>query len=250
MPDQHQTELGGKDARRTARIAGALYLVIIVIGLLGETLIRNSLVVAGNAAETARRIVASEWLWRLGIAGQLLLLLCAVALSLAWYVLLRPVNRKLTLLAMFFALVSLAVESVSALQLQGALTPLLAGAHLGMDGPQAQAAAYLAIVGHSYAFAVALMFFGAECLIVGHLIRKSGYFPAAVGAMMQLAGLCYLVNTFIMVLSPALHGAVFPAILVPSFLGESAFCLCLLFKGINIPAWERMTAPAPSLIFH
>ncbi|MDQ1833264.1 DUF4386 domain-containing protein [Massilia scottii] len=250
MPYHHQTELGGKDVQRTARIAGALYLVIIVIGLLGETVIRNSLVVAGNAAETAQRIVASEWLWRVGIAGQLLLLLCAVAMSLAWYVLLRPVNKHLTLLAMFFALVSLAVESVSALQLQGALTPLLSGAKLGMDLQQAQATAYLAIVGHSHAFAVALMFFGVECIIIGHLIRKSGYFPPLIGAMMQLAGLCYLVNTFVMVLSPALHAAVFPAILAPSFFGESAFCLCLLFKGIDIPAWERMAAPSPSLNLH
>ncbi|NHZ39434.1 DUF4386 domain-containing protein [Massilia aquatica] len=243
MQHQHQhqqIEPGGRQAQRYARIAGALYLVIIVIGLLGETLIRNSLVVPGNAAETAQRILASEALWRLGVAGQLVLLLCAVGLSLAWYVLLRPVNRNLTLLAMFFALVSLAVESVSALQLQGALAPLLAAAQMGIDPRQAQAAAYLAIVGHSQAFALALMFFGAECIIVGYLVRKSGYFPAPVGLLMQLAGLCYLLNTFIMVLSPALHAVVFPAILVPSFVGESAFCLCLLFKGVNIPAWDQL----------
>ncbi|NHZ65436.1 DUF4386 domain-containing protein [Massilia genomosp. 1] len=241
MPYQQSIEPGGKEAQRTARIAGALYLVIIVIGLLGETLIRNSLLVSGNAAETARRILASEWLWRVGVAGQLLLLLCAVGLSLAWYVLLRPVHKHLTLLAMFFALVSLAVESVSALQLQGALAPLLAAGHLGIEPGQAQAMAYLAIVGHAHAFAVALMFFGVECVIVGHLLRRSGYFPAPLGMLMQLAGLCYLLNTFIMVLSPALHEAVFPAILAPSFIGESAFCLYLLFKGINIPAWDQLT---------
>ncbi|HEX8609952.1 MAG TPA: DUF4386 domain-containing protein [Telluria sp.] len=244
MQYPQQIEPGAMEAQRIARIAGALYLVIIVIGLLGETVIRNSLVVAGNAAETAQRLLASEWLWRVGVAGQLLLLLCAVALSLAWYVLLRPVNKNLILLAMFFALVSLAVESVGALQLQGALAPLLAAAQLGIDPRQAQAMAYLAIVGHSQAFAVALMFFGAECIVVGHLVRKSGYFPAPVGLLMQLAGLCYLANTFIMALSPALHAVVFPAILVPSFIGESAFCLCLLFKGIDIPAWERKAVPA------
>jgi hypothetical protein len=248
MSYQQQVQAGAKDAQRTARIAGALYLVIIVIGLVGETVIRNSLVVGGNAADTAQRILASEWLWRLGVAGQLLLLLCAVGLSLAWYVLLKPVHKNLTLLAMFFALVSLAVESVSALQLQAALGPLLAAAQMGIDARQAQAMAYLALVGHAYAFAVALLFFGAECLIVGHLLRKSGYFPAPVGLLMQLAGLCYLLNTFIMVLSPTLHALVFPAILVPCFIGESAFCLCLLFKGVDIPAWERQAAPAPA--FH
>lgn len=249
MPYPQQIESKGKDAQRVARIAGALYLVIIVIGLLGEALVRNSLVVGGDAAETARRILASEWLWRAGVAGQFLLLLCAIGLSLAWYVLLRPVNKSLTLLAMFFALVSLAIESVGALQLQGALNPLLAAAHLGIDPRQAQAMAYLAIVGHTQAFALALMFFGAECLIVGHLVRKSGYFPAPVGVLMQLAGLCYLMNTFIMALSPALHAMVFPAILMPCLLGESAFCLCLLFKGVDIPAWERRAVP-PATTFH
>lgn len=247
MPGHHPIHPGGRQAQHLARIAGALYLVIIAIGLLGEALVRNSLVVSGNAAETARRILASEWLWRAGVAGQLVLLLCAVGLSLAWYVLLRPVNKTLTLLAMFFALVSLAVESVSALQLQGALNPLLAAAHLGIDPRQAQAMAYLAIVGHANAFGVALLFFGAECVIVGHLVRKSGYFPAPVGVLMQVAGLCYLANTFIMVLSPALHAAVFPAILAPSFIGESAFCLYLLFKGVDLAAWERKAALAPPL---
>lgn len=250
MSHRQQTEPGAKEAQRYARLAGALYLVIIVIGLLGEALVRNSLVVGGNAAETARRILASEWLWRAGIAGQLLLLLCAVGLSLAWYVLLRPVNKQLTLLAMFFALVSLAVESVSALQLQSALSPLLAASHLGLDPRQTEAMAYLAVVGHAHAFGVALMFFGVECLIVGHLLRKSGYFPAPVGVLMQLAGLCYLANTFIMVLSPALHAQVSPAILVPCLLGEGAFCLCLLFKGIDFAAWERQSAPAPSITFN
>lgn len=246
MPYHQQIE-PGKDAQRYARIAGALYLLIIVIGLLGETLVRNSLVVGGNAADTAQRILASEWLWRAGIAGQLVLLLCAVGLSLAWYVLLRPVNKNLTLLAMFFALVSLAVESVSALQLQGALSPLLAAGHLGIDPRQVQATAYLAIVGHAHAFAVALLFFGTECIIVGHLVRRSGYFPAPVGVLMQVAGLCYVANTFIMVLSPALHAVVFPAILAPCLLGESAFCLCLLFKGVDIAQWERRAAPSPAI---
>lgn len=247
MSSQQKMQAGGQHAQRHARIAGALYLVIIVIGLLGETVIRNSLVVSGNAAATAQRILASEWLWRVGVAGQLLLLLCAVGLSLAWYVLLKPVNKNLTLLAMFFALVSLAVESVSALQLQAVLTPLLAAAQMGIDPRQAQAMAYMALVGHSYAFAVALLFFGVECVIVGHLLRKSGYFPAPVGVLMQLAGVCYVVNTFVMVLSPALHAMLFPAILVPSFIGESAFCLCLLFRGVDIPAWERKAGLAPAL---
>ncbi|MES3024911.1 MAG: DUF4386 domain-containing protein [Pseudomonadota bacterium] len=228
---------------RYARIAGLLYLVIIVIGLVGETVIRNSLVVSGDAAATAQRILASQMLWRVGVAAQLVLLLCAVPLSVIWYVLLRPVHKHLALLFLCFGLVSLAVESVSALYLQATLAPLSAAEHLKVvDLPQLYTLVYLSVVSHTYAFAVALIFFGVECLIVGHLMIKSGFFPKALGVMMQIAGLCYLVYCFSLILSPALSSFLFPVILLPTLIGESAFCLWLLVKGVDVAAWERKSA--------
>jgi len=223
-----------------ARTGGLLYLIIIVIGVLGEALVRNSLVVPGNAAETARRILESEFLWRAGIAGQLVLLFCAVGLTMVWYLLLRPVNRNLTLLAVFFALMSLGVESVSALHLQAVLAPL-SSAPQAADPAQLHQLAYLSVVAHNHTFAIALAFFGVECLIIGYLVRKSGFLPKFIGTLMQIAGACYLINTFAMILSPPLASSLFPAILVPAFIGESAFCLWLLIKGVAPAAWERST---------
>lgn len=223
-----------------ARWAGVLYLIIIAIGLFGEAGIRNTLIVPGDSVATAHNVLAAEFLWRVGVAGQYLLLLCAVGLTMAWYVLLRPVSRHLALLVVFFALISLAVESVSALHLQAVLAPLSGAAYLHTADPrQAYAAAYLSVVAHAAAFGLALVFFGVECLIAGYLIRRSGFFPAAIGWLMQLAGLCYLVNSFAMVLFPPLHAKLFPAILVPSFIGESAFCLWLLIKGVNVAVWQQ-----------
>ncbi|HWW73706.1 MAG TPA: DUF4386 domain-containing protein [Duganella sp.] len=228
-----------------ARVGGLLYLIIIVIGLLGESLIRGKLVVSGDPEATARGILAAEGLWRLGVGGQDLLLICAVGLTVIWYVLLRPVNRHLALAVVFFALVSLAVESVGALHLHAVLTPLSGAPYLkGVDPQLLHLLAYQSIVAHAHAFGLALVFFGVECLIVGHLIRKSGYMPAAIGALMQLAGACYLVNSFAMILYPALQDMLFPAILLPSFIGESAFCLYLLIKGVNVPEWERRAGGA------
>jgi len=220
-----------------ARLGGVLYLIIIVIGLLGEALIRGTLVVGGDPAATVRRIQESEWLWRLGVAGQMLLLVCAVALTWIFYVLLRPVSKNLSLLAVLFAITSLAVESVSALQLQSMLDTLAMAKYLKPDGlPQLHVMAYLTVLSHAQAFGLALIFFGVEILIVGYLIWKSGYIPKAIGVLMQLAGLCYLVNSFSMVLSPALASMLFPAILLPALVGESAFCLWLLIKGAGQPA--------------
>jgi hypothetical protein len=223
-----------------ARTGGVLYLIIIVIGVLGEALIRNTLVVPGNAAETARRILESEFLWRAGIAGQLVLLFCALGLTLVWYRLLRPVNRNLTLLAVFFALMSLAVESVSALHLQAVLAPLSTAEFLAAADPAPfHQLAYLSVIAHTHTFAIALAFFGVECLIIGYLVRKSGFLPKIIGTLMQIAGACYLINTFAMILYPPLASNLFPTILVPAFIGESAFCLWLLIKGIESAGWER-----------
>jgi hypothetical protein len=231
------SELNRNQMQGYARLAGALYLVIIVIGLLGEAAIRAPLVVWGDAAGTAQRILGSQFLWRVGVAAQLLLLLCATGMTFLWYQLLRPVNQKLALLAMFFGVVSLAMESVGALSLHAVLTPLTSTALALLDAPQRDAMAYQAIVAHAQAFGIALIFFGVQSLIVGHLVRTSGYFPKALGTLLQIAGLCYLINSFSQIVFPSLP--LFPFILMPSLVGESACCLWLLFKGVDPTAWDH-----------
>src|SRR5438094_3626016 len=91
-----------------ARIGGALYLIIIVIGLYGEAFVRDRLIVSGDAAATAAKIVSHESLWRFHIAAELFLLICAVAPLLILFVLLKPVSKDRALLTAFFNLVSIA----------------------------------------------------------------------------------------------------------------------------------------------
>jgi hypothetical protein len=225
------SELNRNQMQGYARLVGALYLIVIIVGVLGEAAIRTPLVVWGDAATTAQRILGSQFLWRLGVAAQLLLLVCATGMTFLWYQLLRPANRTLALLAMFFGVVSLAMESVGALSLHAALTPLTSAALAVLDAPQRHAMAYQAIVAHAQAFGIALIFFGVQCLTVGHLVRTSSYFPKVIGILLQIAGLCYLINSFSQILFPSLP--LFPFILIPSLIGEGACCLWLLFKGVN-----------------
>ncbi len=229
----------GWSIRVYARSAGLLYLIIIVLGLVGEVAIRGRLVVPGDAAATARSILDGVSLWRAGIAGQLVLLVCAVGLTALWYVLLRPVHRNLAVAVVCFGAVSLAVESLCALQLQAALDPLISPALAQVASKeQLQAMSYLAVVSHAKAFGVALVFFGVQCLLVGYLVRKSSFFPAVLGVAMQVVGVCYLVNSFAMFVHPPLQDVLFPAILLPAFLGESAMCLWLLVKGVDEARWN------------
>src|SRR5438093_2572500 len=100
-----------------ARIGGVLYLIIIVVGLFGEAFVRDRLIVSGDATATAANIMSHELLWRFHIAAELFLLICAVALLMILYALLRPVSRDLILLAAFFNLVAIIIEADITLRL-------------------------------------------------------------------------------------------------------------------------------------
>lgn len=228
-----------------ARLGGLCYLVIIVTGLFGEAFVRGRLVVRGDPAATAERILASESLWRAGIAGELLMLVCGVGLLLALYVLLRPVSRELALLAVFFNLVSISIEAGNKLNLMQALFPLSGADYLGaVDPAHLQVLGYLATRAHAYGFGIGLIFFGCVCLVVGHLIFYSGYLPRAIGVLMGLAGACYLANSFAMILSPELAGRMFPFILLVPLVAELSLCLWLLFRGVDRHGWARRAGEA------
>jgi len=88
------------------------------------------------------------------------------------------------------------------------------------------------------------VFFGFECLVVGYLIIRSGYLPRTLGYLMQIAGSCYLVNSFALILAPTVSSRLFPAILLPPFVAELSMALWLLLKGVNVAKWEQRTGMA------
>ena len=92
-----------------ARIGGILYLIIIVAGIFTELFIRNKLVISGDAIATTNNIMASQLLWRFGIACDLIMHVCDIPLMLIFYLLLKPVNKNLALLAVLFNLVQTTV---------------------------------------------------------------------------------------------------------------------------------------------
>jgi len=228
---------------KLARIGGALYLIIITAGIYGEMFVRAKLVVSADAAAMANNIIASPLLWRSGIAADLLMHICDLPLMLIFYLLLKPVNKNLALLALLFNLVQTAVLVANKLNLVVALFPLGDAGYLkAFDPQQLYTLTYLSIKSHGYGFGIGLIFFGFTCLIAGYLIFKSGYLPKAIGILMQLAGTCYLVNSFALILSPSLADKLFPVILIPPFIAELSFCLWLLFKGVKLSAWEKRIA--------
>lgn len=226
-----------------ARMGGIAYLFIIIAGFLGEMFVRNSIIVSGDAAATANNLVASPTLWRLGIAGDILMHVCDIIVLLAYIVLFWPVNRKLIILDVMLNLVQTAVLVANKLNLVMPLLLLGKKDYLAsFDAQQLQSLSYMFIRAHSYGFGIGLIFFGFASLVVGYLIRKSGFLPGILGIGMQIAGACYLINSFALILAPTMANSLFPAILLPPFIAELSLSLWLIIKGVNVPVWKEKAA--------
>jgi hypothetical protein len=221
---------------RQARIAGMCYLLVIAGGLYAEVFVRGSLLVAGDAAATARAIAANEALWRSGVAVHLLYLVPAIVTNVLICGLFKAVEPTLARLALVFSVAGVVVEAASLLYLSVPLGMIEhSGALTALGEGQRQAWSYLAIGLFDTGFGFALVFFAGFCLLIGTLILRSRLIPRVIGAMMILAGLCYVVNTLALLLSPALSDRLVPGILLPVGLAELSLALWLTVKGVQAP---------------
>lgn len=232
---------------RELRLAGLCYLAIIALGLWTEAWVRGSLVVAGDAAATARNIAAHPQLWRLGLGADLLMQVLDLPVIVVLWRLLRPVNETLALTATGLNLVQTAVLVANRVQLLAALELLGAPAVVDAFLPgQREALALMAVQLHAQGFGIGLIFFGFACVIRGALIARSGLAPRLLGGLLLLAGLAYLLNSFALLLAPDFARLLFPAVMLPVLVGELAFALWLAFGGrprmLKSPGSKETTA--------
>ena len=231
----------GPSPRVAARIAGACYLITIILGAAGELWFRGSIYVANDAAATAANLKSMESLWRFGIVAEMAVLMTTVVSVAVLYALLKPISRLLALMMALFAMVGLTIEAAYSLHLVEALFPLGKAAYLNAFKPdQLAAMASLSIRAHSVGFGIALLFFGPFFLIAGYLIYKSGYFPKAIGLLYLLPGVSYGASSLALILAPAFASRYYFAIAGPAIIGEGALCLWLLVKGVKAATWEDL----------
>jgi Domain of unknown function (DUF4386) len=237
----HATEISPRltaSPQLYARLAGALYLVIIVFGIWSELFVRASLIVADDAAATAANIRASEVLFRLSFAADSIMALSDVAVAVLLYVLLKPVSATLAVMAMAFRLVQTAILGVNLLFHYAALL-ILNGTDTAsaFDPQQLNALVALTLEIHAHGYDLGLIFFGLSCLVLGALIARSGYLPRLLGYLVMAAGAVYLIGSYTLFLAPGYAGTTEPLYLIP-LVAELALCLWLLVKGIDVERWQ------------
>lgn len=223
----------------TARTAGLLYLLIIVCGMFAEVGVRGRLFVEGDAAATAERIAAAPGLFRAAFVADSLMVLADIALAVLLHVLLRPAGHTLSLVAMCFRLAQAGVLALNLLHYHAAMLLLGGGPYAQWFGPeQVGSLSYLFLDLHRHGYDLGLIPFGVHCVLLGILIRRSGYLPRRLGALAIAAGVTYLVGSFTRFVAPAALDKVAP-IYVVALVSELALCIWLLGKGVNVAAWRR-----------
>ena len=220
--------------RKAARIAGFGYLIILVAALFAEFFVRQSLIVPGDAATTVNNIIANELLFRSSVVGWLIALIFDVVVALALYVLLKPVNKSLALLAAWFRLIHAAIAGINLLNGFLALQLLGGAEYLSILEPNQLHALVLPFLNvHSYGLSIGISFFAPHLLILGYLVFKSGYLPKITGILLIIASILYLIDNLAYFLLPSYMTPMFLALLI--LVAESVFFLWLLFKGGKIP---------------
>lgn len=220
------------------RIAGVLALISLVAGGFGEFYVPSQLIVSADATATANNFIASDSLFRLGFAAYLVEAVCDVALTLIFYVLLRPVRKDLALLAAFFGLVSTATFAVAEL-FYFAASLILGGAdYLNTFSPDQLNTLALLLIKLSGA-GIFMVFYGVASILRGYLILQSGYLPKFLGALLALGGFGFVTRNFLLVLAPAYA---FDWLLLPTIIALLSLALWFLVRGVDVPKWEEKAA--------
>ena len=217
-----------------AKAAGFLYLIMILAGGFAEAFVREGLTVSGNAIATAHNILASEQLYRFGLVADLVTLICGTILSLIFYILFKPVNRNLSLLALIFSIVASAVMAVNLLNQLAPLLLLHNTAYLKVfTMEQLQTLSLFFLNLQSQGYNISLLLFAFYFPIIGWLVYQSNFLPWILGVIYTMAGLGYLINSLAWFLFPHSAAYLFPYVLLPAFIGETSMSLWLIFKGVD-----------------
>ena len=229
-----------KSVQRTARFAGILYLIITVAAIFAHFYVPSNIIVSGDAAATANNITTSETLFRVGgVGSELVVLLSEVILSVVLYVLLKPVNKTLSMLAAVSRLVMTTIHGLNLLNYFFAILLLSGAGYLSaFNTEQLHGLVMLFLEAHSIGFTIGIAFLTLHVFILGYLILKSGYFPKVLGLLFIAAGVGYLVDSFALLLFSGYETTPTIIAIVIAF-SEIAFPLWLLIKGVNKEGWEK-----------
>jgi hypothetical protein len=222
-----------REPRRLARTAGFYYLVVAVLGAFAH-IVRGQVFVPGDAATTARNVVADASLVRLSFVADLVQATFLLFVALALYRLLKQVNPGLARAMVMFVAVAVAITCVNMVHQLGALVVATDPSYAKAFGAGGSDATVLLLLDLQHTgYLVAQIFFGLWLFPLGLLAYRSGSFPRPIGVVLMLATVAYLVDVALQFLAPALADAFNPVVIVVVILSEVSMLGYLLARGVR-----------------
>jgi hypothetical protein len=221
---------------KAARIAGAVYLSMVLTAPFSLIYVPSKLIVHGNATATSDNILAHETMFRLSIFGDLIGHVIFICLAVALYRLLSSVNKTRAMLMVSFVLVSAAVGFLNTLNNIAAVILFRGGEFLAvLDKPQRDALAYFFLRLHSQGEFIDEIFWGVWLFPFGLLVFRSGFLPRFLGVWLIIACFAWIALSITALFFPLHYETAF-AWLQPAFFAEMAIMLWLLIRGANVKA--------------
>lgn len=223
-----------RSQRVAARVAGALFLLLMACGVFGEFNGRGSLIADNDPAKTAALILNHLPLFRAGIVSDLIAFTGDIGMAVALYVVLRPVGRNLALLAAFWRVAEAAVLGVITLNSLTMLSLLTDPRYAAVfSSQQLQSLVWLFNDAHDTGYNIGLIFLSLGCIVFSWLFLKSRYIPRLLAGFGLLSYTIMLVGTIVTIVWPANPmGANFDT---PAGVYEIIIGLWLLIRGIKEP---------------
>jgi hypothetical protein len=223
--------------RQNARIAGALYLVVVLCGLFSLMYVPSKISNWNNPEMMISNIVSNEMLFRLGIFVGIIGYIFFLLLPLALYKLLVDVNKTYAALMVALSVVSVPISLVNMLNKFDVLTLLSKSNYLnGVDVTQLHTQVLLHLDYYNSGNQLASIFWGLWLFPFGYLVFKSGFLPKVIGALLMFGCFGYVINFTGNFLFTAYDQTMISKVItVPGSLGEIGICLWLLIVGVREP---------------
>lgn len=219
--------------RKTARLAGLLYLALGITGAYAIMYVPSQIIVRGDAAATANNLIANEFLFRSGIVSHLICETLFVFLALVLYRLFKQVNEHEAKLMVALVIVQIPIvfliESFNITSLM-----ILKGEVLkGLELEQKQDFAMLFLNIRRYGMLTLEIFWGLWLIPFGQLVYKSRFIPRILGVLLVIGGIAYVTDSFTFMLFPSYRSFVSPYAIVAFSIAELSIILWLLIKGVK-----------------
>ncbi len=228
-----------KSNKKTARIAGILYLFVGVFGGFAEGFVDPKMYVAGNAAATVENVIVNSGVVRIGVVriGVVAHLLDGtffVLTAMALYTLLQHVHKSMARAMLVLVIIATGIKCLNAVfqfeSLRIATDSSYATA-FGIAG--SNSLVLLLLDTHHYGTLIAQVFFGLWLIPLGFLAYKSKMFPKWLARILVIAGVCYLIDLLAAFLFPDFYQMIHVFVIIPCAIAEISIVLYLLIIGVR-----------------